>query len=110
VDDAGAGRSAAIGSIVGIVVFLFGTAAVMLAVGLTWQAALGLGLFLAFWGGLGFGAMCGGVLYLLKHEATSAPVSNPATSQVTDTPIPTSPDPLVFDGQRTRTESSQKVS
>ena len=31
-------------------------------------AAVGLGLFIAFWGGLGFGTMVGGVTWVSQHE------------------------------------------
>ena len=37
-----------------------------------WGSAIGLGLFIAFWGGLGFGAMVGGVVHADRLERLAA--------------------------------------
>ncbi len=67
----GIGRAVAIGALVGMVLFFVGIGGAMLALGLTGPAALGIGLFEAGFGGLGFGAMTGGVIYISRHEGES---------------------------------------
>ena len=37
-----------------------------------WASAIGLGLFIAFWGGIGFGAMIGGVVHADRLERLAA--------------------------------------
>lgn len=37
-----------------------------------WQSAIGFGVFVAFWGGLGFGTMMGGVAYVMGLEKAAA--------------------------------------
>lgn len=51
--------SCSIGALGSFVLVLLGA----LAAGQEWRSAAGLGLFVAFWGGLGFGSMIGGVVY-----------------------------------------------
>ena len=67
----------------GAVVFMVGLTAGMLALGLDWPTALGVALFEAFWGGLGFGVMVAGVTYISKHEHVSPPVVVGARRNVT---------------------------
>lgn len=62
-DPPGMGRSIVVGSSIGVALSLAGVTLGMLAAGVAWQSALGLGAFVAFWGGLGFGSMVGGVVY-----------------------------------------------
>lgn len=85
-DPTGMGRSMVIGCSIGVVVSFVGvTVGILSAGGTAWQSAVGLGVFVAFWGGLGFGSMMGGVAWLSKLETTSAPATNATT-----TPAPTS--------------------
>lgn len=56
--------SSAIGVVLSLVLITGG----MMAAGQVWQSSLALGVFIAFWGGLGFGSMIGGVVYLTRIE------------------------------------------
>lgn len=67
-EDAGLGRSIAIGAIIGMFLAGIGVTAGMLASGLTSAESIGVGLMAAFWGGLGFGSMVGGVTFLSRNE------------------------------------------
>lgn len=58
-----------VGCILGPVVFFVVIAGGMLANGQSWQTAIWLGFFIAAWGGLGFGAMVAGVIYVSRIEA-----------------------------------------
>lgn len=79
------GRSMVIGCSIGVVVSFVGVTVGILSAGATaWQSAVGLGVFVAFWGGLGFGSMMGGVAWLSKLETMSPPATNART-----TPAPT---------------------
>lgn len=73
-DDAerGVGRSVARGSLVGVVIAFVGIAVAMLLGGKGLGAAAGLGVFVAFWGGLGFGSMIGGVMGVIRLEEAEA--------------------------------------
>ncbi len=55
---------------IGVVLSFVVVAAGVLALGEGWGAALGLGAFVGFWGGLGFGAMVGGVTWATRAEAS----------------------------------------
>ena len=59
----GMARAVVAGSLVGVVVALVGVTAAMASLGANFVAALGLGIFVAFWGGVGFGTMVGGVFW-----------------------------------------------
>ena len=61
-------RSVVTGAVVGVVLAFIGTTLGMLAAGVEMGSALGLGLFVAFWGGLGFGCMVGGVVWVSANE------------------------------------------
>lgn len=61
-------RSIVVGALVGVVIAMVGVTLGMLAADVEWQSAVGLGLFVAFWGGLGFGTMVGGVVWVSNHE------------------------------------------
>ncbi|MFN8017308.1 MAG: hypothetical protein U0P45_04200 [Acidimicrobiales bacterium] len=56
------------GCLIGVVVSFVSVTLGMHALGADWAPAVGLGLFVGFWGGLGFGAMVGGVVYAAKLE------------------------------------------
>ena len=62
-------RTAVVGAVLGIVAFVVGIGALGLWVGLDAPAALGLGAFTGFWGGLGFGGMIGGVIGVNRAES-----------------------------------------
>lgn len=57
------------GVIVGVVVSFVVVTGGLLATGQGVGASLGLGAFVAFWGGLGFGGMVGGVVWATREEA-----------------------------------------
>jgi hypothetical protein len=61
-------RSVVVGALVGVVVAFVGTTVGILLAGQEAGSAVGLGLFIAVWGGLGFGSMVGGVTWVSKHE------------------------------------------
>lgn len=64
----GLAKAVALGSLVGVVVSFVAVLLAMVAGGYGWGVGLGLAAFTAFWGGLGFGSMVGGVIYLSAHE------------------------------------------
>ncbi len=64
----GMGRGILKGAVVGTLLAFVVTTVGMLAAGVDMGSALGLGLFIGFWGGLGFGCMVGGVLWATSHE------------------------------------------
>ncbi|MCB0988496.1 MAG: hypothetical protein H6519_01445 [Microthrixaceae bacterium] len=64
----GMGRAVAMGGLVGAVLAFIATTVGMIGAGAETGAAVGLGLFIAFWGGLGFGTMVGGVTWVSQHE------------------------------------------
>lgn len=73
----GLGRCLSIGSAIGVVVALIVIAVPCLLSGMEVGSALGFGAFVAFWGGLGFGSMMGGVAYVMGLEnATAAGASD----------------------------------
>ena len=53
---------------IAVILSFVGVTAGLLAMGEGWGAALGLGAFVGFWGGLGFGAMIGGVIWATRVE------------------------------------------
>lgn len=56
-----------VGAVIGTVLSLAGVTVAMVAGGLEdWGGAFGLGVFVAIWGGLGFGTMFGGVMWASK--------------------------------------------
>ena len=67
----GAARTIALGCLIGTVVAMVGVTLAMRAMDQSWSAAIGLGAFVAFWGGLGFGAMVGGVVHAERLERSS---------------------------------------
>lgn len=95
----GLGRTVAVGSIIGVVVSFVGVTIGVLALGVEGGSAIGIGLFVAFWGGLGFGTMVGGVIYAFSVEAGEAHVDHEAgDDQVEhDSPEATTPEPDMVD-------------
>lgn len=68
----GLGRCLGIGSGIGIALAFVGIAVPSLLSGMEVGSALGFGAFVAFWGGLGFGSMMGGVAYVMGLEKAAA--------------------------------------
>ncbi|MBK6855798.1 MAG: hypothetical protein IPG97_04370 [Microthrixaceae bacterium] len=64
----GMGRAVALGAAIGIVLSFIATTAGMVAAGAEVGSAVGLGLFVGFWGGVGFGTMVAGVTWVSNHE------------------------------------------
>jgi hypothetical protein len=60
------------GSGIGVVLSFVGIALPSLLSGMEWASAIGFGVFVAFWGGLGFGSMMGGVAYVMALEKSAA--------------------------------------
>lgn len=75
-DPPGLGRSMIVGSTIGVILSFVGVTIGMLAVDVEMSSALGLGLFVAFWGGLGFGTMVGGVVYAFGLEKNEHEMSH----------------------------------
>ncbi|HWJ98275.1 MAG TPA: hypothetical protein VNQ33_08955 [Acidimicrobiales bacterium] len=71
----GLGRSIAVAAAVSMAVVLAAVTGVLVATGAPVVTSLGIGAFAALWGGGGFGAMIGGVLYAQRVEE---PVSRPS--------------------------------
>lgn len=61
-------RAVTIGSAIGVVATFIAVAGALLLAGQQLSAALGIGGMSAFWGGLGFGSMLGGVTHLSRQE------------------------------------------
>lgn len=92
------GRSILVACAVGVVLSFVAVAAGTLATGTAWQSAVGLGLFVAFWGGLGFGTMIGGVVYASGLESAtswSAGSGAPSVAPEAEAVPPTGPPPVV---------------
>jgi hypothetical protein len=64
----GAGRALSVGIAVGVAVFFAGITAAFVAGGQGWGAAVGMGAFVALWGGIGFGFMFSGVIWATHAE------------------------------------------
>lgn len=70
----GLGRCIGIGCGIGVVLAFIGIALPSLLAGMEWRSAVGFGVFVAFWGGLGFGSMMGGVAYLMRLDKAEVEV------------------------------------
>lgn len=70
----GLGRCVGIGSGIGVVLAFVGIALPSLLAGMEWRPAVGFGVFVAFWGGLGFGSMMGGVAYVMGLDKAEAEI------------------------------------
>jgi hypothetical protein len=78
------------GVAIGVVVSFLGVGGGLLASGSSMSTAIGLGAFVAFWGGLGFGAMLGGVAYAIRVEAEGIHAGHEAPAEQTaPAPAPT---------------------
>lgn len=58
------------GAIIGAVISFIAIGAGILALDVEWGSALGLGVFIAWWGGIGFGVMLAGVVWLSFYADT----------------------------------------
>jgi len=67
-DPPGLGRALTIGIAIGVAISFCGVAGPFLAGGQGWGASIGMGVFVAAWGGLGFGVMIGGVVWATRVE------------------------------------------
>lgn len=84
-DPPGMGKILVASSAIGVVLSLVLITLGMMAAGQVWQSSLALGVFIAFWGGLGFGSMVGGVVYLTRIEkAAKALEAETSTARRTD--------------------------
>jgi len=61
-------RALTIGVVIGVAISFFGVGGAFLAGGQGFGASIGMGAFVAFWGGLGFGGMIGGVVWATQVE------------------------------------------
>ena len=61
-------RAICLGTLIGAVAFAVGTTALAVLVGVSFEAAVVLGAFTAFWGGVGFGGMFGAIMAARRHE------------------------------------------
>lgn len=64
----GLGRALTIGTAIGVALSFVGVAVPFLVGGQAWGASIGMGAFVAAWGGLGFGVMIGGVVWATQVE------------------------------------------
>ena len=67
-DPPGMGKTIGTGVAIGVAVSFLGVAGAFLAAGAGWLTAIGMGAFVATWGGLGFGGMIGGVVWATRVE------------------------------------------
>jgi hypothetical protein len=88
----GLGRYLAIGSGVGVILSFALITVLSVLGGIESGAAIGFGLFVALWGGLGFGSMMGGVAYTMSLEEREAAGQQPAATGATDVPVKPSQD------------------
>lgn len=58
------------GSIIGALISFLVIGAGILALDVEWGSAVGIGLFIAWWGGIGFGVMLAGVVWLSFYADT----------------------------------------
>lgn len=81
----GLGRSLKVGAVAGTILSLIACTVAMVLGGLEeWGSAFGFGVFVAIWGGLGFGTMFGGVMWASKaveaeHHAAQVAATPPAS-------------------------------
>lgn len=68
VEPPGMGKTLLVGVSIGVFVAFIGVAGAMLASGQGVGASIGLGAFVAAWGGFGFGMMIGGVVWATRIE------------------------------------------
>lgn len=66
------GTAIFVGCAVGAITSMIAVVATMRLLDVEWASAIGLGLFVAFWGGLGFGSMVGGVVQADRLERLAA--------------------------------------
>lgn len=71
-EEPGVGRAFLVGCAVGTAVSFAGMTAAGVVGGLGLGASVGLAAFVAFWGGLGFGGMLGGVVGIIRVQADEA--------------------------------------
>lgn len=81
----GLGRYVAIAAAASFVVVLVGVSAGLMAASTSFVDSLGIGAFAAVWGGGGFGAMIGGVLYVHRFEEP-APIPSLVGSELDRSP------------------------
>lgn len=76
--EAGVGRAAAGGAVVGLLLFTVFVGLLGTWIGLDDAGSVFLGVFTGFWGGLGFGAMVGALVAVGRDERERAAVGNPS--------------------------------
>ena len=76
--EAGVGRAAAGGAVVGFLLFTVFVGLLGTWIGLDDAGSVFLGVFTGFWGGLGFGAMVGALVVVGRDERERAAVGNPS--------------------------------
>lgn len=64
-------KALTIGVAIGVAASFFGVGGAFLAAGQDWATSIGMGLFVAMWGGLGFGGMLGGVVWASRVEESA---------------------------------------
>jgi hypothetical protein len=68
VEPPGMAKALTTGVAIGVAASFLGVGGAFLAAGQGWRTAIGMGLFVAVWGGLGFGGMLGGVIWASRME------------------------------------------
>lgn len=81
------GRALVMGGLIGVVLMAAAVYVVGLAVGAGPAGSLGIAVFCAFWGGLGFGCMFGGVMYTVREERREADTVSEVESAVSRTSV-----------------------
>lgn len=84
-------RACAVGAAVGCVLAMAGVGGGLWFSTHSAGMAVGVGAMAAFWGGLGFGTMLGGTIYLIRHTDDMGNYLDPSTSPAMPSPPPLEP-------------------
>lgn len=84
----GMGRTILIGSVAGVVIAFAAVTVLARMAGVEWWSAIGLGAFVGFWGGLGFGSMVAGVMWASRPDVAAHSAGHHGTTRATTEPDP----------------------
>jgi hypothetical protein len=91
VEPPGMAKALTRGVALGVCISFVGVGGAFLAAGQSWATSIGMGAFVAVWGGLGFGGMMGGVVWASRVEASAERESLGAHDRARGLDGPTAP-------------------